>query len=248
MSPILLVTGGSQGIGAATARLAASRGYRVALTYQRSADLADRVLAEIHAAGGIAIAVQAEMADEASIVALFQTVDREFGPVDAVVSNAGITGPTATIDQVTTQILDEVMGVNVRGPFLVIREATARMATDLGGKGGAIVNVSSRASTLGGAGEWIHYGASKGAVDTLTIGASRELAPRGIRVNAVNPGLIDTDLHAKAGMPDRVQRLLGGVPLGRSGTAEECARVILWLLSDEASYVSGALVPISGGR
>ena len=248
MSPILLVTGGSQGIGAATARLAASRGYRVALTYQRASDLAEQVLADIRAAGGTAIAVQAEMADEASIVSLFQTVDREFGPVDAVVSNAGITGPTATIDKVTTQILDDVLGVNVRGVFLVIREATKRMATDLGGKGGAIVNVSSRASTLGGAGEWIHYGASKGAVETLTVGASRELAPRGIRVNAVNPGLIETDLHAKAGLPDRVQRLLGGVPLGRPGTAEECARVILWLLSDEASYVTGAMVPISGGR
>jgi NAD(P)-dependent dehydrogenase (short-subunit alcohol dehydrogenase family) len=248
MNQTLLVTGGSQGIGAATARLAALRGYRVAFTYQRAADLAERVLADIRDAGGTAIAIQAEMAEEASIVAAFERVDREFGPVDAVVGNAGITGPTGTIDKITTAVLDEVMGVNVRGAFLVIREAILRMATDLGGKGGAIVNVSSRASTLGGGGEWIHYGASKGAVDTLTVGASRELATRGIRVNAVNPGLIETDLHAKAGLPDRVQRLLGGVPLGRAGTAEECARVILWLLSDEASYVTGALVPISGGR
>lgn len=248
MNQTLLVTGGSQGIGAATVRLAALRGYRVAFTYQRAVNLAEQVLADIRKAGGTAIAIQAEMAEEASIVAAFERVDREFGPVDAVVSNAGITGPTSTIDKITTAVLDEVMGVNVRGAFLVIREATLRMATDLGGKGGAIVNVSSRASTLGGGGEWIHYGASKGAVDTLTVGASRELATRGIRVNAVNPGLIETDLHAKAGLPDRVQRLLGGVPLGRAGTAEECARVILWLLSDEASYVTGALVPISGGR
>ena len=248
MNQTLLVTGGSQGIGAATARLAALRGYRVAFTYQRAVNLAEQVLADIRKAGGTAIAIQAEMAEEASIVAAFERVDREFGPVDAVVSNAGITGPTSTIDKITTAVLDEVMGVNVRGAFLVIREATLRMATDLGGKGGAIVNVSSRASTLGGGGEWIHYGASKGAVDTLTVGASRELATRGIRVNAVNPGLIETDLHAKAGLPDRVQRLLGGVPLGRAGTAEECARVILWLLSDEASYVTGALVPVSGGR
>ena len=248
MNQTLLVTGGSQGIGAATVRLAALRGYRVAFTYQRAVNLAEQVLADIRKSGGIAIAIQAEMAEEASIVAAFERVDREFGPVDAVVSNAGITGPTSTIDKITTAVLDEVMGVNVRGAFLVIREATLRMATDLGGKGGAIVNVSSRASTLGGGGEWIHYGASKGAVDTLTVGASRELATRGIRVNAVNPGLIETDLHAKAGLPDRVQRLLGGVPLGRAGTAEECARVILWLLSDEASYVTGALVPISGGR
>jgi NAD(P)-dependent dehydrogenase (short-subunit alcohol dehydrogenase family) len=248
MNQTFLVTGGSQGIGAATARLAASRGYQVAFTYQRAVNLAEQVLADIRGAGGTAIAIQAEMAEEASIVSAFEQVDREFGPVDAVVSNAGITGPTGTIDKITTAVLDEVMGVNVRGAFLVIREATLRMATDLGGKGGAIVNVSSRASTLGGGGEWIHYGASKGAVDTLTVGASRELATRGIRVNAVNPGLIETDLHAKAGLPDRVQRLLGGVPLGRAGTAEECARVILWLLSDEASYVTGALVPISGGR
>ena len=248
MNQTLLVTGGSQGIGTATVRLAALRGYRVAFTYQRAVNLAEQVLADIRKAGGTAIAIQAEMAEEASIVAAFERVDREFGPVDAVVSNAGITGPTSTIDKITTAVLDEVMGVNVRGAFLVIREATLRMATDLGGKGGAIVNVSSRASTLGGGGEWIHYGASKGAVDTLTVGASRELATRGIRVNAVNPGLIETDLHAKAGLPDRVQRLLGGVPLGRAGTAKECARVILWLLSDEASYVTGALVPISGGR
>jgi NAD(P)-dependent dehydrogenase (short-subunit alcohol dehydrogenase family) len=165
-----------------------------------------------------------------------------------VVNNAGVTGGLATLDRVDSGILEAVLGPNVRGAFLVVREAVRRMATDLGGQGGAIVNVSSRASELGGGGEWVHYAASKGAVDSMTIGAARELAPRGIRVNAVNPGLIETDLHAKSGAPDRVARLVSGVPAGRPGSAMEVARVILWLLSEEASYVSGALVPVSGGR
>jgi NAD(P)-dependent dehydrogenase (short-subunit alcohol dehydrogenase family) len=164
------------------------------------------------------------------------------------VNNAGGPGPTCRIDGITAAILDQVLAVNVRAPFLTIREAVKRMATDQGGKGGAIVNVSSRASELGGAGEWIHYAASKGAVDSLTIGAARELATRGIRVNAVNPGLIETDLHARAGLPDRLTRLVAGVPMGRTGSAEEVAEVILWLASDAASYVTGILVPISGGR
>lgn len=246
--PVLLVTGGSQGIGAATARLAAARGYAVGLSYLSARDKAEALVDEITAAGGTAVAVQADTASEASIVALFAAVDEALGRVSAVVNNAGVTGPVATLDRVTGTILDDVMGPNVRGAFLVVREAARRMATDLGGHGGAIVNVSSRASELGGGGEWVHYAASKGAVDTLTLGAARELAPRGIRVNAVNPGLIDTELHAKAGMPDRVHRLSAGVPQGRPGTADEVAKVILWLLSDEASYVNGALVPVSGGR
>ena len=166
----------------------------------------------------------------------------------ALVNNAGGPGPTCRIDDVTSAILDEVLAVNVRAPFLTIREAAARMAKDRGGQGGAIVNVSSRASELGGAGEWIHYAASKGAVDSLTIGAARELAPRGIRVNAVNPGLIVTELHARAGLPDRLTRLVGGVPMGRTGSAEEVAEAVMWLLSDAASYITGVLVPISGGR
>ena len=248
MKPIVVVTGGSQGIGAAVARLAARRGYAVAISYQRARDLADGVVSEIRQAGGQAIAAHAEMTDEASIVAFFKAVDKELGRVTALVNNAGITGPVATLDTVTGAILDSVMGVNVRGAFLVLREAVARMATDRGGQGGAVVNVSSRAAELGGPNEWVHYAASKGAVDTLTIGAAKELARRGIRVNAVSPGLIETEIHAKAGMPDRTQRMGGGVPLGRAGTADEVARVVLWLLSEEASYVTGAIVPVGGGR
>lgn len=248
MSEIMIITGGSQGIGAAVARLGAERGYQVALTYQSNRALADAVVADIIAKGGRAIAIQAEMADEASILTLFATVDRKLGPVTALVNNAGGPGPACRIDGITSAILDQVLAVNVRAPFLTIREAAKRMATDQGGRGGAIVNVSSRASELGGAGEWIHYAASKGAVDSLTIGAARELATRGIRVNAVNPGLIETDLHARAGLPDRLTRLVGGVPMGRTGSAEEVSEAVVWLLSPAASYITGVLVPISGGR
>ena len=248
MQPVMLVTGGSQGIGAAVARLAAARGYAVALTYRGNRAMAEAVAGGIERAGGRALPIRAEMAAEADIVAAFAAVDRAFGPLTALVNNAGITGPTARIDAVTAAILDEVLAVNVRGPFLAIREAAARMATDRGGAGGAIVNVSSRAAELGGAGEWIHYAASKGALDSLTLGAARELGPRGIRVNAVSPGLIETDLHARAGLPDRVARLTAGVPMGRAGSAEEVAEAVLWLASDAAAYVSGAIVPVSGAR
>ena len=244
----MIVTGGSQGIGAEVARLAASRGYKVALTYVRNRDMADKVVAEIAAKGGTAIAVQAEMADEASVVNLFAEVDRRLGKVTHLVNNAGTPGKVGTIDGIDAKVVNEVMEINVTGAFIATREAVKRMATDLGGKGGAIVNVSSRASQLGGAGEWLQYGASKGAMDTLTIGTSKELGPRGIRVNAVNPGLIVTDLHARAGLPDRLDRMVGGVPMGRVGSAMEVATVVLFLLSDDASYVSGALVPVSGGR
>jgi NAD(P)-dependent dehydrogenase (short-subunit alcohol dehydrogenase family) len=248
MQPVMIVTGGSQGIGEAVGRLAAERGYAVALTYQSNEAMARAVVADIAAAGGKAIAVRAEMAEEASILALYKVVDAELGPVTALVNNAGTPGPMGKIDTVTAQTLDTVLAVNVRGPFLMIREAVARMATDRGGAGGAIVNVSSRAAELGGAGEWIHYAASKGALDSLTVGASKELAPRGIRVNAVSPGLIQTDLHARAGLPDRLTRLVGGVPMGRVGSTEEVANAVLWLLSPEASYITGVIVPISGGR
>jgi NAD(P)-dependent dehydrogenase (short-subunit alcohol dehydrogenase family) len=248
MRQVMIVTGGSQGIGAAVARLAAARGYAVALTYQSNQALADAVVADIAAGGGTAIAVKAEMADEAAIVALFRTVDAAFGPVTALVNNAGTPGPMGKIDTVSTATLDMVLAVNVRAPFLLIREAVARMATDNGGAGGAIVNVSSRAAELGGAGEWIHYAASKGALDSLTVGASKELALRGIRVNAVSPGLIETALHARAGLPDRLTRMAGGVPMGRAGRSEEVAAAVLWLLSPEASYITGVILPISGGR
>jgi NAD(P)-dependent dehydrogenase (short-subunit alcohol dehydrogenase family) len=245
---VMVVTGGSQGIGEAVARLAAARGYHVVLTYHSNKALADCVVAEIVAAGGMALAVQAEMADEASILALFHAVDRRFGPLTALVNNAGTPGPTGRIDAITSETLDEVLGVNVKAPFLMIREAVARMATDRGGAGGAIVNISSRAAELGGAGEWVHYAASKGALESLTVGAAKELATRGIRVNAVSPGLIQTDLHARAGLPDRMARLVGGVPMARVGSAQEVAAAVLWLLSEAASYVTGAILPVSGGR
>jgi NAD(P)-dependent dehydrogenase (short-subunit alcohol dehydrogenase family) len=248
MREVMIVTGGSQGIGEAVAKLAASRGYAVALTYQSNQALADAVVGDITAAGGAAIAVRAEMADEAAILGLFRTVDETFGPVTALVNNAGTPGPMGRIDAVTTQTLDTVLAVNVRAPFLLIREAVARMATDRGGAGGAIVNISSRAAELGGAGEWIHYAASKGALDSLTIGASKELATRGIRVNAVSPGLIQTDLHARAGLPDRLTRLVGGIPMARVGSTQEVAAAVLWLLSPEASYITGVIIPVSGGR
>lgn len=244
MRPVMIVTGGSQGIGAAVARLGGARGYAVALTYQSNREMAEAVASGIEAA----IAVRAEMADEASILALFRTVDETFGPVTVLVNNAGGPGPACRLDAITGELLDQVLAVNVRAPFLLIREAAARMATDRGGQGGSIVNVSSRAAEIGGAGEWVHYAASKGALDSLTIGAARELATRGIRVNAVSPGLIETDLHARAGLPDRLARLVGGVPMGRTGSAEEVAEAVLWLASDAASYITGAIVPISGGR
>jgi len=248
MQRVMIVTGGSQGIGAAIARLAGRQGYAVALTYQSNLTMAEAVVEDVRLAGGRALAVQAEMSDEGAILALFRKVDEVLGPVSALVNNAGTPGPMTTIDGVTSAILDTVLAVNVRAPFLMIREAVKRMATDLGGSGGAIVNMSSRAAGLGGAGEWIHYAASKGALDSLTIGASRELAPRGIRVNGVSPGLIDTDLHARAGAPDRVARLVPGVPMGRSGSADEVAEAVLWLLSAQASYITGVTVAVSGGR
>jgi len=245
MQGVIIVTGGSQGIGAAIAKAAGAAGYKVALTYQSNRAMAEAVAAEI---GNGALAIQAEMADEASILSLFRTVDEKLGKLTALVNNAGTPGPICKIDAVTAEIVDTVLAVNVRAPFLMIREAVRRMATDLGGAGGGIVNVSSRAAEIGGAGEWIHYAASKGALDTLTIGASKELGPRGIRVNAVSPGLIETELHARAGAPDRLARLVGGVPMGRVGSSEEVADAVLWLLSPASSYITGVILPISGGR
>ena len=248
MNGIMVITGGSQGIGAATARLAAARGYKVAISYRTGLDHATDVIADIRAAGGTAIAVQADASDERATEALFAQVDRDLGPVTALVNNAGTTGPIRKLDAVDAPMLNDLMSLNVTGCFLALREAVKRMATDLGGGGGAIVNVSSRAADIGGANEFVHYAASKGAIDSFTIGASRELGGRGIRVNAVNPGMIETEIHAKAGDAGRTTRAIPVIPLGRVGTADEVAKVILWLLSDEASYVTGALVPIGGGR
>ena len=238
---VLIVTGGSQGIGAAIARMAAARGWAVCLSSSRAGGPADDVAAGIRAQGGQALAAQADAADEAATARLFEAA-ATLGPVTGLVINAGITGPTSTIAALEAAALDEVLAINVRGAFLTLREGARRMTA------GGIVLVSSRAAGLGGPGEWVHYAASKGAVDSMTIGAAKELAPRGIRVNAVQPGLIDTPIHAKAGLPDRAERLGPSVPLGRPGTADEVARVVLWLLSDDAAYVTGAIVPVSGGR
>lgn len=238
---VLVVTGGSQGIGAAVCRQAAAAGWAVCFSFSAGQSAADAMVIEIAAQGGQALAVQADAADEAATIRLFDAA-ASLGPLRGVVANAGITGPIAGIAGLDTELLDRVLDINVRGAFLTLREAARRM------EGGGVVMVSSRASQLGSPGEWVHYAASKGAVDTMVIGAARELAPRGIRVNAVLPGLIETPIHAKAGAPDRVARMAPSVPMGRAGTADEVARVVLWLLSDDASYVTGALVPVSGGR
>jgi NAD(P)-dependent dehydrogenase (short-subunit alcohol dehydrogenase family) len=248
MSKVVLVTGGSAGIGAAVVRLAAQQGWRVAFTYRSSAVLAEALEAEVAAAGGLAKGFKADAAEEEDTLALYEWIDAEFGRLDALVANAGITGPTSSLENITTQIIDEVMAINIRGVFLSVREAIKRMATDRGGQGGSIVTLSSIAARLGGPFDWVHYAASKGATDSFTVGAAKELAGRGIRVNGVRPGLIDTEIHAKAGLGDRLAKLGPSVPMGRVGTAEEVADVILWLMSDQASYVTAALIDISGGR
>ncbi len=248
MKPILLVTGGSRGIGAATARLAAARGYAVCLSYRSNAAAADAVVADIERAGGEAIAVAADVASEADVLRLFETVDTRLGRLSALVNNAGILEQQTTVLKMDAGRLQRVLATNVIGAFLCAREAVRRMSTRHGGKGGAIVNVSSMASRLGSPGEYVDYAASKGAIDSMTIGLAREVAAEDIRVNAVRPGVIYTDIHASGGEPGRVDRVKSAVPMQRGGTAEEVARAILWLLSDEASYTTGAFIDVSGGR
>lgn len=245
--PVLLVTGASRGIGAATARLAAQRGYDVVVNYAGARAAAEEVAADVEAAGGRACVVQADVSGEAGILALYQAVDG-FGTLRALVNNAGITGPQSRLVDLECETLQRVLQLNVVGAMMVAREAVRRMSTALGGGGGAIVNVSSRAAALGGAGEWLHYAASKGAIESFTIGLAREVGREGIRVNAVAPGLIATDIHAASGGADRLQRLQADVPQDRIGTPEEVAATILWLLGEEAPYVTGASIPISGGR
>ena len=248
MSEILLVTGGSRGIGAACARLAGARGCKVAVNYVSRADAAEAVVADILKAGGEAVAIQADVSREVEVEHLFEQVDAAFGPVTGLVNNAGVLPPSGPFDNVTEAVLNHIWASNITSLFLCAREAARRMSTKRGGKGGAIVNVSSAAARIGGPNEFISYAASKGAADTFTLGLSKEIAAEGIRVNAVRPGLIETEIHASAGDPGRVERLVGGVPMGRSGSAEEVAETILWLLSPAASYVNGAIVDITGGR
>lgn len=248
MQNVLIITGGSRGIGAATAKLAAARGYAVCVNYHRSRPAADAVVAEITAAGGRAIAVAADVASEVDVVSLFQKVDDLLGPVTALVNNAGILETQMRVEEMNASRLNRILATNVTGSFLCAREAIRRMSTRHGGRGGAIVNVSSAASRLGAAGEYVDYAASKGAVDTLTIGLSREVAGERIRVNAVRPAFIDTEIHASGGEPGRVDRIKDSIPMKRGGQPEEVASAILWLLSDEASYTTGTFIELAGGR
>jgi NAD(P)-dependent dehydrogenase (short-subunit alcohol dehydrogenase family) len=245
---VALITGGSRGIGAATARLAATRGYAVCVNYRTARAAAEEVVNDIEAAGGRAIAVAADVAMEADVVRLFETVDAELGLLTALVNNAGILEPQMRVETMDAGRISRVFATNVTGTLLCAREAIKRMSTAHGGRGGAIVNVSSMASRLGSPGEYVDYAASKGAVDTLTIGLAHEVAQEGIRVNAVRPGIVYTDIHASGGEPGRVDRVKASVPLRRGGQPDEVARAILWLLSDEASYSTGTFIDVSGGR
>ncbi len=246
--PILLVTGGSRGIGAATAILAAARGYQVVITYLANAAAAETVVQSIQDAGGKAMAVQADVGIEADVLRLFKTIDLQLGTITALANNAGMLEKQMRLDQMSVARWQRVLNANVIGSFLCAREAVLRMSTRHGGKGGAIVNLSSAASRIGSPNEFIDYAAAKGAVDSMTIGLAKEVATEGIRVNAVRPGLIYTDIHVSAGEPGRVDRAKAGVPMQRGGTAEEVAEAVLWLLSDQASYVTGTLMDVTGGR
>jgi NAD(P)-dependent dehydrogenase (short-subunit alcohol dehydrogenase family) len=244
----ILVTGASGGIGAEVARLASARGLPVAVHYLRNKKAAEALVTEIASAGGRALGIQADLGHEHDVIRLFDMAARELGPVTALVNSAGVVGGLTRVEHVTATALEEVFRVNVIGTILCCREAVRRMSTAHGGSGGSIVNVSSLASRIGGAGEWVHYAASKGAVDSFTLGLAREVAAEGIRVNAVSPGIVATDLHAKAGAPDRLERLAPGIPMKRPGTPVEVAQAILWLLSGAPAYITGSILEIGGGR
>lgn len=248
MTKIILITGGSRGIGAAIARLAAAQGYAVCISYLRNRVAAEAVVAPIVRNGGVAMAVQADVAVEADVVRLFGEVDASLGRLTALVNNAGMLERQARVDEMDAARISRVLATNVVGSFTCAREAVRRMSTRHGGSGGAIVNLSSRAARLGSPGEYVDYAASKAAIDTLTIGLAKEVAAEGIRVNAVAPGIIYTDIHASGGEPQRVDRLKDSIPMKRGGSPEEVAKAVLWLLSDEASYTTGATIDVAGGR
>lgn len=245
---VVLITGAASGIGAACARIEASLGHKVCINYLQSRDKAEALCAEIRDAGGTAIAVQADLRIEAQVAMLFDAVKAELGQVNGLINNAGIITPLAKVEEMSADRIKSVFESNVLSAFLCCKYAVREMSTNYGGLGGSIVNVSSAASRLGSPNEFVDYAASKGAMDTMTLGLSKELASQGIRVNAVRPGLIDTELHAKGGAPDRPERLKNNIPMLRSGSADEVAKSISWLLNDDSSYVTGALLDVSGGR
>ena len=248
MSQLVLITGGSRGIGAATALLAARHGYAVAVNYAANSLAADEVVRQIRQAGGQAMAVQADVADEAQVVAMFERIDARFGRLSALVNNAGVVDQTTRVEAITLARLQRMFEINVFGSFLCAREAVRRMSTRHGGSGGAIVNVSSVAARLGAPGQYVDYAAAKGAIDTFTVGLAKEVAAEGIRVNAVRPGIIETDIHASGGLPDRARDMAPQVPMQRAGSAEEVAESIVWLLGESSSYTTGALLDVTGGR
>lgn len=248
MSGVMLITGGSRGIGAATAVLAAKAGYSVGVNYATNAEAAASVVTACEAEGVQAKAIGADVADEAALISMFDQVGSDLGPITAVINNAAVISQVDRFENYSVERIRRLVETNVIGAMLVAREGVRRMSTSLGGAGGAIVNVSSAASYLGSPNEFIDYAASKGALDTLTIGLAKEVANDGVRVNGVRPGLIETEIHAAAGAADRIERFVPGVPMQRSGSAEEVAETILWLASDAASYVTGALLNVTGGR
>ncbi len=248
MSGVVLITGSGRGIGAATAILAAQRGWAVCVNYVSKADRAEQVVSAIRSGGGKAIAVQADTANERDVKRLFEAVDAGLGRLTALVNNAGVTGRAGRLETFDVTAMRRVLDVSVVGTMLCTQQAVKRMSTKQGGQGGAIVNVSSVAAQLGGANQWIPYAAAKGAVNSITTGASKEFAAEGIRVNTIMPGLIDTEIHTEAGIGDRLQKVIPMVPMGRIGTAQECAEAIVWLMSGEAAYMTGANLLMSGGR
>ena len=248
MHKTLLVTGGSRGIGAAAAVLAAQRGWDVAVNYTRDAAAGERVAAQVRAAGRRALVIQADVAEEDQVLAMYAAVDREFGPLSGLVNNAGVVDMPARVDEMSLQRLQRMFAINLTGSFLCAREAVRRMSTKHGGRGGVIVNLSSAAAKLGSPGQYVDYAASKAGIDLMTLGLAREVATEGIRVNAVRPGIIDTEIHASGGLPDRAKQVAPMVPMQRAGTAEEVAHAIVWLLSDDSSYTTGAVIDVTGGR
>ncbi|MDJ0832134.1 MAG: SDR family oxidoreductase [Gammaproteobacteria bacterium] len=248
MDKILLITGASRGIGAATARLAAAQGYRICINYLRQQATAEALVEEIQQLGAEAIALQADISDETQVMKLFEQLDQQLGPLTALVNNAAILETQTRLENISAARLQRILATNVIGSFVCAREAVKRMSTAHGGNGGAIVNLSSAAARMGSPNEYIDYAASKGAIDSMTIGLAKEVAEQGIRVNAVRPGIIYTEMHAAGGEPDRVDRVKQWVPMQRGGQPEEVAKAILWLLSDEASYTTGSFIDVSGGR